>query len=469
MDYNLNFSKFSVAMSDDINNVLLTHLSRKDGQEDLCFALYNPSSGQTRFTGIIEEVLLPLEEEREVHGNVSFLPSYYERVLFDAMKKKKGIALLHSHPLASTWQMMSDDDFEAENGISKSIFAATKLPLIGMTLSVQTGFWSGRVWHKTSTSNNFQFKNCENIRVLGQKIKFHFCPKIKNSPEIPESLKRTLHSWGKDVQSDIARVRVGIVGLGSVGSLVLECLARTGFTEVKLFDFDHIKQHNLDRTLHAYQNDVDNKEPKVKIATQASIKSATMKIFKVLPISKGIQNPTAYLEALDCDIIFSCVDRPWGRSILNFITKAHLIPCIDGGIGAFRKKTGQLRTAEWGVHSVLTESRCLECLQQFQSSDIALERDGLLDDPSYIESLPEDSPYKRNENVFLFSMALASDMVLEAIKSFGNISGRAPSNRKRFIYPHSIIENEIKLSCNENCSFNELKGLGDSAGHPGTE
>ena len=122
---------YSVIIPGELNEVLTQHLIRPDGQEDLCFATYKPSTGKKRLSGIVANVILPKKEERIVHGNVSFLAEYVERVLRIAREKSEGVVFIHSHPFPG-WQDMSEDDVIAEKRLSQPVFAMTQLPLIGM-------------------------------------------------------------------------------------------------------------------------------------------------------------------------------------------------------------------------------------------------------------------------------------------------------------------------------------------------
>lgn len=457
---------FSAAMTEEVDRKLRKHLTRPDGQEDLCFALYRPSRGRNRFTALITDVLLPQHGDRQVHYNVSFNPQYFERALAAARVEGCGLALLHSHPDALAWQGMSPDDREAETGIAAAAKVTTGFPFLGLTLSAASGFWSGRSWVRTAP-RRWVPRNCENVRVVGSSLTAWTCELVKSRPGQPEALLRTIHAWGFEVQRQLSSLRVGIVGLGSVGALVAEELARMGFREVVGIDFDVIKEHNRDRTLNAYPENVAIADLKVNLAARAAFRAATMPGFSFAPIAKGINTTDAYRAALDCDVIFSCVDRPWPRAILNHMAYSHLIPVIDGGIAVSRRKDGQLRSADWGAFVAGPARQCLSCAGQFNSGLVALEQSGDLDDPQYIEALPDDSPLKRNENVFAFSMALAALEVLKLVQLVARPAGVLAPMSERYSFPSGGTILDTTSACHENCSYTGLTAKGEAAGNPG--
>src|SRR5437660_12694374 len=130
---------YSAAIPTPVHDRAAGHLVRPDGQEDLCFGLWFPSQGKGRLTALVQNLVLPRQGERRVHGNASFLPNYFERALGAAVAAGAGLAFLHSHP-APGWQGMSRDDVVAEEGHAAAARGATGLPLLGLTAG-NDGAW----------------------------------------------------------------------------------------------------------------------------------------------------------------------------------------------------------------------------------------------------------------------------------------------------------------------------------------
>lgn len=451
---------YSVAMTGEVETQLISHLIRKDGQEDLCFALWQPSTGATRLSGLVIEPVLPLDSERHVHGTVSFESRYFLRAAGLASTRGCGLAFLHTHPGAVSWQRMSWDDEKAESSIAAQTLVLTGQPLLGMTLGSGRNVWSGRYWVK-SAPRTYSPVWCNNARTVGSQLRLSWDPELCPPPIAGPRQLRTVSAWGAAAQADLARLHVGVVGLGSVGSIVAEALARLGIASLTLIDFDTLREHNLDRFLGGTEADLGS--AKVAVAKRQLERSTTADAPMIEALEYSVVEEGGYRAALDCDILFSCVDRPWPRSVLNLIAYAHLIPVVDGGIAVQAGSRG-LKGAHWKAHIAAPGRKCLECLRQYDPGLVQTERDGYLDDPKYIEDLPEDHELKRNENVFPFSMSTASFEVLQFLRMFLAPSGISDVGGDDYQFVLSQHKRDAS-SCSPNCYFSgQLRARGDTVG-----
>ena len=448
----INSAAMSTALAHELHGLLV----RDDGQEDLTFALWNPSEGLTRKTALLSRTVRAEPGDREIHGNVSFNPVYLKRALEEALRQRAGLAFLHSHPFPG-WQHMSHDDVVAERRIARAACALTGLPLIGLTTG-NDGTWSARFWVAETDNPEPRMSWLTDVRVVGQALRVSRVPLSSRPERKADTLIRTVAAWGEEAQIELERVRVGIVGLGSVGSMVAESVARIGMRNITLIDFDEVEPKNLDRLVAAAETDVGRLKTEVTTERLRTVATAATMDLRVVP--ERISHPDSYRAALDCDILFSCVDRPHPRHVLNFLAYSHLVPVIDGGI-LVRHRKGQFRGADWQVQTVAPGRACLRCLGAYDENAVSLDQAGLLDDPSYMTGLDPGSPLHRRENVFPFSVNLASLEVFHMISMVTEIAGQSNLGVQRFRYYPGIMDQRAGLTCQSECEFNQLVASGD--------
>ena len=110
--------------------------------------------------------------------------------------------------------------------------------------------------------------------------------------------------------------------------------------------------------------------PKVDVVGRLVVLDATAAELRLETSELSICEDAGLELALDYDLIFSCVDRPWARAVLNGMAHSHLVPVIDGGIAvdAFADGDG-MRGATWRSHIVRPGRPCLACNGQFPWSE----------------------------------------------------------------------------------------------------
>ena len=367
---------------------------------------------------------------------------------------------MHSHP-SDGWQQMSVPDIEAERDVLAYPAGATGLPLVGLTLGAD-GYWSARFWEKHGTQMRRHW--CSKTRIIGPKsYDLYFNDAIMPPARRRKALMRTFDTWGRHAQETVARLTVGIVGLGSVGCVVAEAMARIGVTRIVLIDPDIVKEHNLDRLLYGTIAEIG--QPKVDVAARRLRRSATADKIAIAAIRLPIQDKSAYRSALDCDILFSCVDRPVARDALNYIAHSHLIPVVDGGVAIeFDERRGRLFSAHWRAHLVTPFHQCLRCSRQYDSSMVVTELDGSLDDPTYVANLPPEHR-DTNQNVFPFSLSVAA-MEVNLMIRYLISADWWPLVRQQDCQFVTGETTTINKNCLPHCSFRQRRARGDSEAPP---
>jgi hypothetical protein len=428
------------------------HLLRADGQEDVCLATYAPCTGVLRTSALLTDLLLPRADERCVHGNATFSGQYMVRAASEAATRGLGVALLHSHPTAGGWQAMSGVDQRTEHSYARVAETITGLPLIGMTVAGD-GTWSARSW--TATDGH---RDAENVRVTGSVLRLSWNARLRPAPAATEAQVRTVSAWGEAVQADLARLRVLVVGVGTVGLDLAIRLVQAGIQHVSVMDFDTVKVLNLDRLVTATRLDAAMLRSKIYVGLRAMRAAATA----AQPVLNGydlsVCEPGGQRAALDHDVIFSCVDRPWPRAVLNQLAYSDLIPVIDGGLAIDAFPHGGMRNATCRTH-VLTPGRpCMQCNGQIDGAQVARDRAGLLDDETYIRGAGLKLPGR--QNVSLLAPSVTASMLAQFVSLVVAPGRLGVPDPLRFSLSTHTLEH-ISVETLAGCAYEQTLCLGD--------
>ena len=405
---------YSVAWRSEVERVarnhLLQHHYRGRCQEDIALATWYPADGTNRHTAIIDEVLLPEEDERILQGNVQMTRDFLRRCRAHALSKGAGMAVMHNH-LGPGWQDMSEDDVVMESRSVSNPARATGLPALGLTLGTD-GTWSARFWIREG--KEYKRRWCTSIRILSpSKLDFQANPNCLDLGSTGSTgswmgrFRRSIETWGKRGQERLGQLKVGIVGLGSVGGLAAEAMGRMGIQRLVLIDMDRVEQHNLDRLINAGRWDIGRY--KVHVAAEHLERSVPRPFKELLVLPVSLRESSAFRALADCDVVLACADKPVARDLINHLALCHLIPAIDAGV-ALRSRDGGLHRGHIVSQVVTPDSRCLRCTKQYTTDQLSLELEGLLEDPKYIRTLPADRR-PSTANIFPASLTAASQLV----------------------------------------------------------
>ncbi len=202
--------------------------------------------------------------------------------------------------------------------------------------------------------------------------------------------------FGVSGRAILASTRVGVVGLGGAGSLIVELIARLGVGHIVLIDDDKVEIHNLPRLIGARRLDAlawlatrpwsslprpvrrwlaKHTRYKTSIAERAARRANPC--VHVEQHRLDVAEPNAATALTNCDWIFLAADTATARLVVNKIAHQYLIPTTQVGVKVDVDDAGTVGTVHVVSRTVTPDAGCMDC-------------QGLIDHTALaIESLPE--------------------------------------------------------------------------------
>jgi molybdopterin-synthase adenylyltransferase len=234
----------------------------------------------------------------------------------------------------------------------------------------------------------------------------------KKDFSLPDGIyDRQVRAFGREGQVLMESMQVCIVGVGGLGAVLTEVLARLGVRNFTLIDHDTAEWTNLNRFTGMYQSDVDKKRHKVKIARRLIRKinrSAQVRCIETKVYSKRAVN-----SMKQADIIFLCTDNATSRDFVNKFCVQYLTTCISlGSVITYSKKIKRITSILGEVIVMIPgstqEKFCLICSGAINTDLLKLENaPGNLTERiyGYIHGAEEPAPAVRYLNGLVANLA----------------------------------------------------------------
>ena len=142
-----------------------------------------------------------------------------------------------------------------------------------------------------------------------------------------ERYDRSVRFFGLEGQDRLSTASVAVVGIGGLGTHVVQQLALLGVGRLVLIDDEEVDNTNRNRYVGIRHDDPVPGMPKVSLGLR--IARETNPGVEVVPIRAPLRSQAAFGAVIDCDYVFGCLDNEGARLILNELCLAYAKPYFD--------------------------------------------------------------------------------------------------------------------------------------------
>jgi hypothetical protein len=412
------------------------------------------TAGETRL--LVRDVIpVPADDiDHASDRHMQIKQSSYLSAIKAAALQNLSFVFVHSHPPGVLRHSKQDDETEAP--LLRTAYCRNHSP-IAVHASVVLSSPDhpiGRVW-----LDDGSIVPMERIRVIGPR--FRFAVDLADTPARLNFFSRQVLAFGEDLQKLLQHLTIGLVGAGGTGSAVAEELIRLGAGKIITADGQALEDSNVTRVYGSRVRDTGT--DKVEVLRRHADDIGLGTIIEAIP--GNITRQSVIERFRECDLIFGCTDREWGRSILTAFALYYLIPIFDLGV-RIEAQDGSIKSIQGRITTLMPGAACLFCRGRISGDVIAAE---ILQ-----ETNPEEYESQRKQGylpelatqapaVIPFTSAVASFAINEHLHRLSGYMGDDRMSTELF-----LLFNDSRISRNTTpasqeciCSNRKKWGRGD--------
>jgi hypothetical protein len=278
---------------------------------------------------------------------------------------------VHNHGGVSEVAFSADDLRSHERGYPALVDVARGQPVGALVVAREAV--AGDIW--LTRSDRLQL---DETRILGPAFERLRPSPVRPSDRRDSSYDRQTRLFGDAGQDVLRGSKVGVIGAGGAGSLLVEYLARLGVGWIVVVDPERLDVSNLPRVVGSRRHDarpwlVSGARP--EWIRKLGRRLSTTKVSIARRVAR-VANPLCKVEAIfgdsleevnarrlvDCEFLFLAADTMQARLLFNAIVHQYYVPGIQVGAKVRAAAgTGDLLDVYSVTRTVLPDSGCLWC------------------------------------------------------------------------------------------------------------
>lgn len=397
--------RWTLRIPERLSTALWSHLFRGDGDEHGAVLLCGMAARNREVRLLARELVLARDGIEYVAGTRGYRKLRGDFVtphILRARDERLVYLAIHNHGGRDSVGFSGDDWASQQRGYPALLDVTGGIPVGALVIAENAV--AGNIWLAAD-----RVISLESTTLVGRSIRRLTAAPSSTSGAAAHMFDRQVRLFGDAGQALLAATTVAIVGVGGVGSLLVEYLARLGVGRIIVIDPDRVDLTNIPRLPHATRFDarsfftvegrpewlrkIGRATALRKIDLARRIARRANREVRVEGVAENVADANVAEQLLDCDYIFLAADSMQARLIVNAICAQYLIPGVQIGAKVVADRaTGSIQNVYSVVRPLTPGTTCLMCgglispakLQDEALSEEERHRQRYVDDPSVI-------------------------------------------------------------------------------------